>query len=221
MKTGQLNPDHLSGHFRGHSLRHLHGSFLGSFCGESLKGWKQGRWCSFGHSRGRTRGSNFAFACSARRPFLLVCYLFSAVSVALVSSLLLFLPACVIGGSASLFCSRFSSLSVLLFLLLLLLLFFFFFPSSFLLLLLLFFFSCSFSSSSSSSLLLPLLRIFLFFCLFLFFLLILLHHLVLVLVLVILLVQTNPYKIQGFFWGGSSQRCLPASFLGGGQTCNN
>ena len=45
MKTGQVNLDYLTGHFRGH------------FCGPTC-----------GATGGPTRGSRFAFACSVRRP---------------------------------------------------------------------------------------------------------------------------------------------------------
>ena len=67
-KTGQMNPDHLSGRYHGHFRRHLRGKFCGCFRGKSLKGFKnrehQASWMlscrlswalswanSWGHSR--------------------------------------------------------------------------------------------------------------------------------------------------------------------------
>ena len=88
VKTGQVNLDRLSGHFRGHfpwapswdaswelSWGVLKGLKTGKInpCG-CCRGHCRGHSCgrSRGHTRaptrGSTRGSNFAFACSARRP---------------------------------------------------------------------------------------------------------------------------------------------------------
>ena len=82
VKTGQVNPNHLSGHFRGHLHGPLRGTFRGSFRAEHLKGKNLEKPTLVGgfvgtalvsglvgHTREATHGSNFAFACSVRRPF--------------------------------------------------------------------------------------------------------------------------------------------------------